>query len=75
MLRGADATKLAEKAFELDPRSSIIGVNLALQYRLQGLSSLAERQYLDLIALDPEFANAYVALASLYLQELGKFGP
>ncbi len=59
MLRGAEATKLAEKAFELDPRSSVISVNLALQYRLQGLFALAERQYLDLIALDPEFVTAY----------------
>ena len=73
MLRGAEATKLAEKAFELDPRSSVISVNLALQYRLQGLLALAERQYLDLIALDPEFAYAYVALAGLYLEALGKF--
>ena len=73
MLRGAEATKLAEKAFELDPRSSVISVNLALQYRLQGLLALAERQYLDLIALDPEFVSAYRALASLYLNELGKF--
>ncbi|MGB5487209.1 MAG: tetratricopeptide repeat protein, partial [Lysobacterales bacterium] len=73
MLRTAEATKLAERAFELDPRSSIISVNLASQYRDQGLLSLAERQYLDLIALDPEFANAYVALASLYFTELGKF--
>ena len=73
MLRTAEATKLAEKAFELDPRSSIISVNLALQYRYQGLLSLAERQYLDLIALDPEFVNAYSELADLYFRDLGKF--
>ena len=73
MLRSAEATKLAERAFELDPRSSIISVNLASRYRFQGLLSLAERQYLDLIALDPEFVNTYAALAGLYFRELGKF--
>ncbi len=73
MLRGAEATKLAEKAFELDPRSSVISVNLALLYRVQGLLALAELQYLDLIALDPEFVSAYAALADLYFKELGKF--
>ena len=73
MLRTAEATKLAERAFELDPRSSIISVYLALNYRIQGLLSLAERQYLDLITLDPEFVNVYVALADLYFKDLGKF--
>jgi len=73
MLRTAEATKLAEKAFELDPRSSVISVNLASRYWGQGLLSLAERQYLDLIALDPEFGSAYTALAGLYFVDLGKF--
>ena len=73
MLRTAEATKLMERAFELDPRSSIISVALASQYKFQGLLSLAERQYLDLIALDPEFVNAYTALADLYFKDLGKF--
>jgi len=35
--------------------------------------SLAERQYLDLIELDPEFMSTYAALAGLYFQDLGKF--
>ena len=73
MLRTAEATKLAEKAFELDPRSSIISVALALNYKTQGLLSLAERQYLDLIELDPEFVNAYTLLADLYFRSLGQF--
>jgi tetratricopeptide (TPR) repeat protein len=64
---------LAERAFELDPRSSVISVNLASRYWGQGLLSLAERQYLDLIALDPEFGSAYTALAGLYFVDLGKF--
>ena len=73
MLRTAEATKLMERAFELDPRSSIISVVLASRYRFQGLLSLAERQYLDLIALDPEFVNAHALLADLYFEDLGKF--
>ena len=72
MLRTAEATKLMERAFELDPRSSIISAVLASQYRFQGLLSLAERQYLDLIAIDPEFANANALLADLYVVDLGK---
>jgi len=72
-LRTAEATKLAEKAFELDPRSSIISVNLASHYRYQGLLSLAERQYLNVIELDPESVSAYSALANLYLEELSQF--
>jgi len=73
MLRTAEATKLMERAFELDPRSSIISAVLASRYRVQGLLSLAERQYLDLIALDPEFVNTYTLLANLYFVDLGKF--
>ena len=73
MLRIAEATKLMERAFELDPRSSIISVALASGYRDQGLLSLAERQYLDLIALDPEFVNTYAALGGLYFHDLGRF--
>jgi TolB-like protein/Tfp pilus assembly protein PilF len=73
MLRTAEATKLLERAFELDPRSSTISVALASQYKFQGLLSLAERQYLDLIELDPEFMNAYAALADLYFRDLGRF--
>jgi TolB-like protein/Tfp pilus assembly protein PilF len=73
ILRIAEATKLMERAFELDPRSSIISVALASRYRDQGLLSLAERQYLDLIALDPEFVNTYAALGGLYFHDLGRF--
>jgi len=73
VLRTAEAVELAQKAFELDPRSSIISVNLAGLYRFQGLLSLAERQYQNLIELDPEFVTAYSALADLYFIDLGQF--
>ncbi|GMR15512.1 MAG: hypothetical protein BMS9Abin30_1142 [Gammaproteobacteria bacterium] len=73
MLRTAEAVELAQKAFELDPRSSIISVNLAGLYQAQGLLLLAERQYQNLIELDPEFVNAYSALGDLYFVDLGQF--
>ena len=72
ILRTAEATKLMERAFELDPRSSIISVILASQYRLQGLLSLAERQFLQVIELDPDFVLAYTELADLYM-DLSQF--
>ena len=72
-LRTAEATELAQKAFELNPRSSIISVNLANHYKYQGLLLLAERQYQNVIELDPEFVNAYSELADLYFRDLSQF--
>lgn len=71
--RVAEGTELAIKAFELDPRSLIIGVNLASYYQYAGLYSLAEQQFLNLIEIDPEFANAYIGLAQMYLRNTGQF--
>jgi len=73
MLRNAESTALAQKAFELDPRSSIIGVVLASRYHYQGLLTLAEHQYQRVIELNPDFVNAYSGLADLYLRDLGQF--
>jgi TolB-like protein/DNA-binding winged helix-turn-helix (wHTH) protein len=73
MARPTEATGLALKAFELDPRSLIIGANLAAHYRYQGHYLLAERQFLKLIELDPMFSNAYAGLAQMYVQDLGQF--
>jgi len=72
-LRVAEATSLAKKAFELDPRSLILGVNLASHYQYGGLYSLAERQFLNLIEINPEFANPYIGLAEMYLINTGQF--
>jgi len=73
MLRIAESTALAQKAFELDPRSSIIGVVLAIRFRFQGLLTLAEHQFQRVIELDPDFVNAYSGLAGLYLTDLSQF--
>jgi len=72
-LRIAESTALAQKAFELDPRSSIIGVVLANRYQAWGLLTLAEHQYQRVIELDPDFVNAYSGLAGLYLTDLSQF--
>ena len=73
MLRITESTALAQKAFELDPRSSIIGANLASHYRSRGLMTLAELQYQHIIEIDPEFMNAYAGLADLYFRDLSQF--
>lgn len=73
MLRTSESLALAEKAYALDPRSSIIGSNIAQHYLYRGLLSLAERQYLQVIELDPEFVGAYRGLADLYLINLSQF--
>ena len=71
-LRTAEALALAQTAFELDPRSPVIGMNLARYYRNSGLLLLAERQFLQVIELDPDFVGAYSELAILHM-DLGQF--
>ena len=73
MLRTSESLALAEKAYELDPRSSVISANLANHYLYRGLFSLAERQYLQVIELDPDFEGAYTGLADLYVVKLSQF--
>ena len=66
-LRIQEQLDLARKAVELDPRSSIIRNNLAGRYHNQGLYSLAEAEYQNVIELDPDFAVGYSSLADLYI--------
>jgi len=72
-LRRDKALELLTKAAELDPRSSIISMNLATHYKNTGLYSLAERQYLKVIELNPEFIPAYRQLINFYNLELSRF--
>ena len=72
-LRVQETIALAQKAAELDPGSSIIGVNLAGAYAERGLYSLAERQFQKVMQLDPEFVQAFIAMANLNTFTLGKF--
>jgi len=66
-LRSRERLELALKASELDPRSLIIGANLANEYKAQGLFSMAEKQVKKLIELDPDFPNAYHLMVDYYL--------
>jgi len=72
-LRIQEQVELAQKAAELDPRSSIIGINLADRYSNQGLYSLSEGQFQKVIELDPDFAPGYSSLAGLYIYDLGQY--
>jgi TolB-like protein/Flp pilus assembly protein TadD len=71
--RANETIALAEKAADLDPRSSVIGTNLASAYANRGLISMAERQLLKVIQQDPTFAIAYSALSGLYAFSMGQF--
>jgi TolB-like protein/Tfp pilus assembly protein PilF len=72
-LRNAEGIKLLNRAAELDPRSSIIGLNLAGEYRRAGLYLLAEEQYRKIIERAPAFMLAQVQLAMLYVYEMGRY--
>ncbi len=72
-LRIDESMEMALKAYELDPYAAVIGTNLASKYEIKGLYSMAERQYLRNIELDPDFAPAYANLGTLYSASLGQF--
>ena len=72
-MRIDEALEMALKAYELDPRSAIIGANLASKYIIKGLYSMAERQILKTIELNPDFAPGYDGLGGLYSEYLGQF--
>lgn len=71
-LRSREALQLAQKAQELDPRSPIIGVNLAARYSNQGMFALGERQYAEVLELAPDFAPAHRSLSEHFLWDMGR---
>ena len=71
--RTQTAIDLGRKAAELDPRSAIIGSNLADKFANQGLYSRAEQQYKKVIELNPGFPTGYFSLATFYGFTLGRF--
>ena len=71
--RTQERTDLLRKAAELDPRSAIIGINLAGKFATQGLYSRAEQQYKKVIELNPDFPTTYTTLALFYGLRLGRF--
>jgi TolB-like protein/Flp pilus assembly protein TadD len=71
-LRSRERLDLAHKAVELDPRSMIIGVNLAAEYLSQGSLSRAEQQALKVTELYPDFPNGYHNLLDLHFFATGR---
>jgi len=72
-LRSRERLQLLLKARELDPRSMIINMALGGEYRRQGLFSQAERQFLDLLELAPDFPNGLHGLADQYMFDTGEY--
>ena len=67
MLKSRERLDLLLKAVELDPRSMIIGTSLAGEYFYQGMYSRGVQQARKLIAMDPQFPNAYHLLVDHYM--------
>jgi tetratricopeptide (TPR) repeat protein len=72
-LRTQENIDLLQKAAKLDPRSYVIGLNLARNYGRRGLYTLAERQYRKLIENHPDSETAYIFSAGLYWAFMGQF--
>jgi TolB-like protein/Flp pilus assembly protein TadD len=72
-LRSDEAIEMAQRAAELDPRSPIIGINLGGKYRIRGLYSMAESEFLKVIELKPDFAIGYAQLANLYTYNQSRY--
>jgi Flp pilus assembly protein TadD len=66
--RNDEAAVLIKRAQELDPLSSIIGVNVTRMHQLQNNHEAGIENSLKVIELDPNFGPAYEYLAFSYLK-------
>jgi len=73
MGRHTDALAMIKRAHEIDPMSSVIGVNLSLAYQGVGDDPACIENSLKLIELDPSFGFSYETIAQSYLR-LGRIG-
>jgi serine/threonine protein kinase/Flp pilus assembly protein TadD len=66
--RNDEAAAMIERAHELDPLSSVIGVNVSRMYQLQNNHEASIENSLKVIELDPNFGPAYQYLGLSYLK-------
>jgi tetratricopeptide (TPR) repeat protein len=66
--RNDEAAAMIQRAQELDPLSSVIGVNVSRMYQLQNNHDASIENSLKLIELDPNFGPAYEYLSLSYLK-------
>ena len=64
-----EASKMINRAHELDPLSSVIGVNVSRMYQIQNNHEASVGNSLKIIELDPNFAPAYQYLGLSYLKQ------
>jgi len=67
--RNDEAAAMIRRAQELDPLSSVIGVNISRLYQLQNNHAASVENSLKIIELDPNFGPAYEYLALSYLKQ------
>jgi class 3 adenylate cyclase/TolB-like protein/Tfp pilus assembly protein PilF len=63
--RSEEATEMIATAAQLDPMSPVIRQNLAIAYRSDGRHQEALKELEKIIAINPEFVNAYEAIATI----------
>jgi serine/threonine-protein kinase len=67
--RNDEAAAMIKRAQQLDPLSSVIGVNVSRMYQLQNNYDASIENSLKIIELDPNFGPAYEYLAFSYLKK------
>jgi eukaryotic-like serine/threonine-protein kinase len=69
MGRNDEAAATIKRAQELDPLSSVIGVNISRMYQMQNNHAASIENGLKIIELNPNFGPAYQYLALSYLKQ------
>jgi len=64
-----EAALMIRRAHDIDPLSSVIGVNIAQSYQIQNNHNAAVEALLKVIELDPNYADAYSILGLSYLKQ------
>jgi TolB-like protein/tetratricopeptide (TPR) repeat protein len=64
-----EASKMINRAHELDPLSSVISVNVSRMYQIQNNHEASIENSLKIIELDPNFGPAYQYLGLSYLKQ------